>query len=340
MKFSSPNHDRSSGRNEAKAPRIPAFTLIELLVVIAIIAILAAIILPVLASARTRAQQAQDLNNMKQLAAGMFIFSGDNNNCYPPAGWQNNTYQISWDTLIYSYIGGGSGQSPNIMDLGVYANDPQDAQTLGYPPGLKIMVCPFDTFPKVSWMAAAGNPLDLTVAVRDYAMVACGDGNTTYGTLVQRPTSMGLPSTTSAGFMGVGIYWFDGAKPPGPDWNPAGFPETVVRRPSGTLMLVEQASSQGVEGNTWPCCTCGPITGANPWADLYQIDTSAPVSAATLENTSSGYSEGNQLYPAQRNRFNYAFHDGHVELLMYQQTTNGTASKGTPGGMWSVNTAD
>jgi prepilin-type N-terminal cleavage/methylation domain-containing protein/prepilin-type processing-associated H-X9-DG protein len=344
MKFSNPNPNKTICRNQAKAQRLGGFTLIELLVVIAIIAILAAIILPVLASARARAQQAQCLNNLKQLAAGIFIFSGDNNNMYPPAAWTNSKYQISWDSLIYSYVGGGSGQAPDTMDLGVYANDAQDAQLLGFAPGLKIMVCPFDNFPKVSWMAAANNPLDLSVAVRDYAMVASGEGNAYYGTLVQRPTSEGLPSITTPGFLGVGMYWLDPGSGPA-NWNPPGFPETVVRHPSGTIMLAELASSQGAEGNAWPACCCGPVTSGGSWGDLYQIDTLAPTDAGTLEGGSSGYSEGKQLYQAQRNRFNYAFHDGHVELLQYQQTMQpgGSGAVKTltiPNGMWNVNTAD
>lgn len=86
MKISNPNFDKMFCQNRAKALRALGFTLIELLVVIAIIAILAAIILPVLANARVRAQQAQCMNNIKQVDTGILIFSGDNNNTYPPAG--------------------------------------------------------------------------------------------------------------------------------------------------------------------------------------------------------------------------------------------------------------
>ena len=54
-----------------------AFTLIELLVVIAIIAILAAILFPVFAQAKLAAKKAASLSNVKQIALGEIMYSGD-----------------------------------------------------------------------------------------------------------------------------------------------------------------------------------------------------------------------------------------------------------------------
>lgn len=101
-----------------------AFTLIELLVVIAIIAILAAILFPVFAQAKASAKTASTLSNLKQVALGVHMYSGDYDDMTPgafqcgydltdplwcgPDWWSSQSDRfVTWSTLIWPYLKNG-----------------------------------------------------------------------------------------------------------------------------------------------------------------------------------------------------------------------------------------
>lgn len=333
-----------AGRKTTQPAHQGGFTLIELLVVIAIIAILAAILLPALAKAKSRATRMQCMNQMKQLDLGINLFAGDNSETFPAAGYQATGGVLTWDSWIYPYVGGSSSLSLIQAGYGTYTIDPADGEALNDAPGLKIMVCPADTFQKIYWMYYSGN--NLQFSPRTYAMNACGS-KADYGTLVQVDPAKGLPDINNPDFHGVGIYWASRTVTT-PDWGAKGYPVSVVRDPSGTILLAEEASSMGCEGNIWPCVCCGPQTSDGTpggWGNMYQIDTAAPTDPATIAKASDGYNEGQQLYAAHNNRFNYAFHDGHVETLTTLQTIGSASGPPMvqlqkPKGMWTIAPGD
>ncbi len=288
------------------------FTLIELLVVIAIIAILAAMLLPALATAKAKAQRTQCASGQRQINVGFQLFATDRSDKFPPAGIHYSSAQLSWDSFIHRYIGGGASDA----DLAVGVMDIEVTP--------KILACPSDRAPKVVWI---GDPPFF--GLRSYAMNSVGPA---WGSEYQVSTAnRTYPLPSLNGRRGPGIYWMDGGG--APDWEAPGYKQTAVRDPAGTLLLVEQTGGQQAAGNEWTCISIGPETSQNGGANgnLYQIDRTAP---AQNPASGAGVNQGKALYAAHQRRFQYLFVDGHVETLKIEQTV-GSGTLANPRGMWT-----
>jgi prepilin-type N-terminal cleavage/methylation domain-containing protein len=113
------------------------FTLIELLVVIAIIAILAAILFPVFAKARQKAYETTCINNSRQIALAMQMWTQDNANVYPPTTNTWGAINLPAKTLICPTAGvkviNGYG-----VNCGIGSKSVSD-QSLGSNPGTLML---------------------------------------------------------------------------------------------------------------------------------------------------------------------------------------------------------
>ncbi len=305
-----------------------AFTLIELLVVIAIIAILAAMLLPALAAAKAKAWQIQCISQQKQLGVGFNLCLGDRNDMYPPACDQTGSGELPWENYLNRYIGGHSSDEELIQNYLDIEETP------------KALVCPADRESKVYWMGGD----DPYFGFKSYAMNGVGavqGDNADY----QRKPVNGLPDLSAAGKHGVGIYWRDLLNPNSPSFDQIGFKSSVVRDPAGTILLAEEPTGMQEVGNVWTCICVGPETQqGNANSDLYQIDT---IDAQKHQDASAsdGINQGGWLYKLHRNRFNYLFHDGHVEGLKIEDTCGIVSGPPTvrllnPKGMWTVAAGD
>ena len=276
------------------------FTLIELLVVIAIIAILAALLLPALGRAKATAKRIQCMNGMRQIGIAFTMFTDDRNSMYPPAayvfGGGGGAY--SWDDWLDPYMGGRTPESELLAGF-----TPKQ-----YASG--VYKCPADTTP-----IPAGSFFE-PGARRSYAMNCSGPF---VGVDYQADTA-GHTYPLPIVRRGIGVQWKDNLPF---DSEARGFKNSVIKDPSGGILLVEQVGNNSFCGQGWQSFCIAP---EGPGGIMQ-----------TLTPGSTGDNFGDLTYGLHNKRFNYLFHDNHVEILRKEETV-GSGNVKNPKGMWTVAT--
>ena len=140
------------------------FTLIELLVVIAIIAILAGMLLPALAKAKEKSQRTYCVNNNKQIALTMMLYTGDNTDTMPWSNWD-----FTYPGWLFKPV---NNAVPSIKVAPNSTNQVlayQGGQYWPYLKNIKIYRCPID---KTNTAAFKDRPNQLSTYVMNGAVNA------------------------------------------------------------------------------------------------------------------------------------------------------------------------
>ncbi len=304
-----------------------AFTLIELLVVIAIIAILAGMLLPALAKAKSKAIATQCTSSIKQITLGTGMYLADNTDKLPYAGLNtaNGQGSASWDKLLFSYIGGSQPRTDGNMN---WTTDVKWAP--------KLLRCPGDKFIDDDGTIDAASNNSVARARRTYAMpryIIHAGPNLEQGAVINA-----MPNPAARTGVGMVIGWDRSMAPfyvpngaTNVNWtalkvsNIPAVRSAMVMAPSETIAYTERVHETEQKVGAWTAWVDQASWSSGGGRYQAQVGT-------TIAPSSGVYTQWHH-----NDQWNYAFVDGHAELLLPGKTTSDLTKQY---GMWSILAGD
>lgn len=175
------------------ARAVGGFTLMELLIVISIVALLSSLLLPAMSQARNRALQIHCLNNQKQLAFAVTLYTSDNADWFPPIQDYGEGAESSWRPFLFQYV----GRAAEVYDCPAesqdrYAGGPRDVVGQVYVAGETRLASGIGAV-NVHWQMGGAQPpfgwsksyednlCNWAKVQRPNQLILFGDGNSDWG---------------------------------------------------------------------------------------------------------------------------------------------------------------